>query len=285
MYRLKDNPIGIYEKAMPDRLNWEQKIEIAKAAGFDFIEMSIDESDHRLARLDWDKATINQLRQVLYQNDMYINSICLSGHRRFPFGSKDPEIRQRAYQIMDQCLRLARDLGVRNIQLAGYDVYYEPSDEETIAAFIQGLKYAARKAQTAGVMLSIEIMDTDLCGTISRTLKFVQTVGSPWLNIYPDLGNLTQWTDDPEIELEIGLKYITGIHLKDTQPGVFKCVPFGQGTVRFEDLFRKLDELEYQGPFLIEMWADNTLNSSCEETIDQIKQAKDWLAQRAGGRF
>ena len=35
--------LGLYEKAMPKELSWMEKLEAAKAAGFDYIEMSIDE--------------------------------------------------------------------------------------------------------------------------------------------------------------------------------------------------------------------------------------------------
>ncbi len=283
MYTLKKNPIGIYEKAIPNMYDWADKIRIAKKAGFDFIEMSIDESDVRLDRLYWSKEQRTYLRNLLFENDFYINSICLSGHRKFPFGSKDEEKKKRAYEIMDRAIALARDLGVRNIQLAGYDVYYEESDEKTLEAFIEGLRYSANKAMQAGVMLSIEIMDTPLCGTISRTLEFIKQVDSKWLNIYPDLGNLTQWASDPASELDLGFKYIMGIHLKDTKPDVFKCVPFGEGTVEFETLFKKIKELDYYGPYLIEMWADNEVYNDVDSVVKNISDAKQWLINKSGG--
>ena len=44
----------------------------------------------------------------------------------FPFGSHDRDTRQQARTIMLKALRPAQDLGIRTIQLAGYDVYYEP---------------------------------------------------------------------------------------------------------------------------------------------------------------
>lgn len=285
MYTLKDNPIGIYEKAIPNRYDWATKIQIAKSAGFDFIEMSVDESDERLYRLDWSDSKRKYIRRLLDENSFYINSICLSGHRKYPFGSKDPVKRQMAYELMDKAIILAKDLGVRNIQLAGYDVYYEDSDDQTVERFLEGLKYAVRKASSAGVMLSIEIMDTEFMGTISRCLEFIEAIKSPWLKIYPDFGNLSQWTDRPEDEIALGIDHIVGIHLKDTKPGVFKCVPFGQGTVDFVKLFLKMDELKFQGPFLIEMWADNSRYQTIEESIHEIEEAKAWLFSKAGGRF
>ncbi len=277
---LKNNRFGIYEKAIPNRFEWQDKIDIAISAGYDFIEMSVDESDERLERLDWSKDTCATLRKILFKADFYINSMCLSAHRRFPFGSKDPTKRKRAYEIMEKAINLAEALGIRNIQLAGYDVYYEEQTNETEERFIEGLKYAAKLASEANIMLSIEIMDTQFIGTITRCLKYIELVNSPWLKIYPDLGNLTQWTTNPSEELIKGFDHIVGIHLKDTKPNIFKCVPFGDGTVEFKSLFETLTEKEYAGPFLIEMWADNTLNETKEETVQHIIQAKEWLKQK-----
>ena len=173
MFSLKNNPIGIYEKAIPNKYDWANKIKIAKEAGYDFIEISIDESDERLYRLDWSKEKREYIRRLLYENEFYLNSMCLSAHRRFPFGSKDKRIRQKAYEIMDKAIILAKDLGISNIQLAGYDVYYEKHDNETEQLFIEGLRYSAKKASSANIMLSIEIMDTSFIGTISECIKYI----------------------------------------------------------------------------------------------------------------
>lgn len=273
-------PIGIYEKAIPNAFDWSKKIEVAKKAGFDFIEISIDESDERLERLYWSKAERKELSDNLKKEEMYINSMCLSGHRRFPFGSEDESVRDKAYEIMDKALELAADLGIRNIQLAGYDVYYEESTAQSKQLFLDGLKYSAKKASAYNIMLSIEIMDTEFMGTISRCLEYIEAVNSPWLKIYPDLGNLTQWTDNPEAELEKGKTHIVAIHLKDTKPGIFKCVPFGDGVVRFSELSEKLKRLEYTGPFLIEMWADNEKVYTVEESVNEIRNAKVWLEEQ-----
>ncbi len=277
---LQTNMIGIYEKAIPNQFDWEDKILIAKRAGYQFIEISIDESDERLSRLDWPQEKRLELRNLLEQYDIKMISMCLSGHRRFPFGSSDPKIVRKAKKIMSKAIDFAVDLGINNIQLAGYDVYYEESNQDTVLRFVEGLRYSAKLAEKNNIMLSIEIMDTPFIGTITKGLHFVNQIQSPNLKLYPDLGNLTQWTDNPNKELELGIDQIVAIHLKDTRPNEFKCVPFGEGTVQFESLFNTLKQLQYQQPFLIEMWADNTKTYSKEESIQEIKKAKSWLQNR-----
>ncbi len=277
---VKENPIGLYEKALPNDLSWDKKFEIAKSLGFSFIELSVDESDVRLSRLDFDEAKIAELNAIKNKYGMEFRSMCLSGHRRFPFGSKDENIRKKAKDMMEKAIHLAKGLGIRNIQLAGYDVYYEESTQDSKRLFLEGLRFATRLAEKENIMLSIEIMDTYFLGTIKRAMNYVDIVNSPYLKIYPDIGNLTQWSDDPLSEIEQYNEHIVAMHLKDTKPGVFKKVEFGEGDVDFVALFKKLKEIGFSKPFLIEMWAENDGKQTTEEAIHKVKLAKEWLEER-----
>ncbi|PRX35533.1 L-xylulose 5-phosphate 3-epimerase [Orenia metallireducens] len=280
MHNLDKRPLGLYEKALPNKMDWKTKLESAKEAGFDFIEISVDESDGRLARLDWSQKKRDEIKELIARTGVRISSMCLSAHRRFPFGSEDEKTRERAREIMVKAIELSVDLGIRIIQLAGYDVYYEESNDRTKELFLEGLKEAVTLASRAGVILAIEIMDTQFLGTITRVMKYINELKSPWLKIYPDLGNLSQWAINPEGELELGLEHIVAIHIKDTKPGLFKCVPFGEGTVEFTKLFSKLKKLDYQGAFLIEMWADNNQSYNQKRAIKEVREARIWVEEK-----
>ena len=52
---MKQYTLGLYEKAMPKELSWREKLTAAKEAGYDFVEISIDETEEKLARLDMPK--------------------------------------------------------------------------------------------------------------------------------------------------------------------------------------------------------------------------------------
>jgi L-ribulose-5-phosphate 3-epimerase len=278
--------LGIYEKALPLQLDWPQRLDTARDLGFDFLEISIDEQPERQRRLDWDRRERLAFTQAKLDSGVAVPSMCLSAHRRFPFGSRDGIIRQRAYQLMEKALALAVDLGIRNIQLAGYDVYYEPSDRHTRARFIDGIHWAVEQAAKAQVMLSIEIMDTTFINSISKWLEFDQLIQNPWFTVYPDLGNLSAWGNNVAGELTKGINKITAIHLKDTSPvtpdspGKFRDVPFGDGCVDFVNAFETLRELDYRGPYLLEMWARGKTDD-----IDRVRYAKTWIEQqmRLGG--
>ena len=50
---MRQHPLGIYEKALSKDLSWPERLVLAKSCGFDFVEMSVDETDERLSRLEW----------------------------------------------------------------------------------------------------------------------------------------------------------------------------------------------------------------------------------------
>ena len=270
--------IGIYEKAINNKFSWREKIQIAKKAGFDFIEFSVDESQEKMNRLNWSNQKINELRKILIEEDFYFNSMALSGLRKYPYGSSDENIRQKSILITKKAILLAKKLGIRMIQLAGYDVYYEKASSNSQKYFLDTLKEVIKIANEHSVMLSFEIMDTEFMGTISNYYKILKDINSPWLKIYPDLGNLWQWSS-PNIkkELFLGKNDIIGLHFKDTKPGVFRDVPFGDGTVDFKHIFTILNEIKYDGPFLIEMWSSNNLNETISENVAKIKSALNFF--------
>lgn len=279
---LGNHLLGIYEKAFSTDLSWAERLQQAKELGFDFVEISVDESDERLARLDWSVEEIEALRRTCFETGIQFQSMCLSAHRRFPFGSADPAVREKAHEIMAKAIDFAVRMGIRVIQLAGYDVYYEPSTPESIRHFQEGMAWAARQAEQKQVMLAMEIMDTPFMNSISKHMAYEAMLKSPWYKVYPDLGNLSAWPEnDAEYEIGHGIHSIVSVHLKDTLAvtdtfrGQFKCVPFGVGCVDFPARFRQLERLGYAGPYMIEMWyAPGT------DGVEEIRSAKAWIQQQ-----
>jgi len=278
---MRNHPLGIYEKALPKDLSWPERLVLAKSCGFDFVEMSVDETDERLSRLEWTTAQRASLVEAMLETNVSIPSMCLSAHRRFPFGSRDEAVRERARDIMTKAIKLARDLGIRTIQLAGYDVYYEEHDAGTQQRFTEGLAWAVKQAAGAQVMLAVEIMDTAFMNSITKWKKWDEMLAAPWFTVYPDVGNLSAWGNDVPAELALGIDRIAAIHLKDTQPvtetspGQFRDVPFGEGCVDFVNVFSTLQDLNYRGAFLIEMWTEKA-----KEPVLEIIQARRWIEAR-----
>lgn len=254
---MKAYTLGLYEKAMPKELSWKEKLCAAKEAGYDFVEISIDETDEKLARLDMPREERLGLVSLMAEVGVPIRTMCLSGHRKYPLGSSDPATCARGMEIMEKAIALADDLGVRIIQLAGYDVYYEESTDETKQRFEENLKKAVDMAARAGVLLGFETMETEFMNTVGKSMKYVDIVNSNYLNVYPDAGNITNaavsYGTDVLDDLRSGAGHLVAMHLKETVPGKFREIPFGTGHVKFEDMIKTAWELGTR-KYVTEFW-------------------------------
>ena len=152
--------LGLYEKSMPNHLNWKEKLTEAKEAGYDSVEISIDETDEKLERLT-NKALQQEIKEAIREVGLPVLTMCLSGHRRFPIGHPDQAIRDRGMEIFYQAIDLADFLGIRIIQLAGYDVYYEEGSEETAKLFEENLPKGIEYAAVKGIVCGFETRETE----------------------------------------------------------------------------------------------------------------------------
>lgn len=260
--------LGLYEKALDPAYDWHKRLSKAGEYGFDFVEISIDEKDERIERLDWTDEELWAFRKAMSETGIPVRTMCLSAHRRFPFGSKDEKNVERAYEIMEKAIKFAYNTGIRVIQLAGYDVYYEDSTPQSVKAFNDGMTWAAKQAAKHQIMLGMEIMDTEFMNSITKHMQLQKQIASPWYKVYPDMGNLSAWDNDVMAEFELGADSIVCVHVKETQkvtadfPGKFKCVPFGTGCVDFAGCFRKLEQQGYTGPYMMEMWYEQGMDEA-----------------------
>ena len=206
---------GIYEKAMPDTMTLEEKLLLAQKTGFDYVEISVDETEEKIARLDFSKARVEELHQFMLENNIFIETMCLSAHRKYPLGSEKEETRDRSLEIMKKAIIFSRNLGIRIIQLAGYDVYYE----------------------------------------IQKAKAVVEVMESPYLQIYPDIGNIRNATENYQEDITAGKGKIVAAHLKETRENVFRDMEYGEGRVDFKGCIRRLVS---QGVFRFtcEFWYD-----------------------------
>jgi len=269
--------IGLYEKAMPKDIGWKEKFQVAKSAGYDYIEISIDETDEKLARLDWSDAQIRDVVSVAYGESMSFGSICLSGQRRYALGDKDET---KSLEILEKAIRFARIAGIPVIQMAGYDTYYAQSTEETEKRFRKNLALGTAVAAKEGIILAFETMETPFMDTMEKAMRRILPIASPYLGVYPDIGNLNNaallYKSDILADMEKGKGHIVAAHIKETMPGKYREVPFGTGVVDFERILKKLWQLGVRR-YVTELWytgnddwkqAENGASSFARKILD-----------------
>lgn len=254
---MRNYKIGLYEKAMPETLSWKEKLLAAKEAGFDYVEMSIDATEDKICRIHMSKEDRLQLVSLMYETGMPIRSMCVSALTKYSLGNENPDYVSRGMEILEKAIELAEDLGVRAIMIPGYDVYYEPSSLETKKRYLENLKKASRMAEKAGVLLGLETMENEFMNTVEKAMKYVTLCDSEYVKIYPDIGNTTnaamRYKTDVLEDLELGKGNMIAMHLKETLPGRYREVPYGEGHVNFEAVIRKAWQLNVRR-FVAEFW-------------------------------
>lgn len=140
-------------------------------------------------------------------------------------------------------------------------------------------------AAKKGVILAFEtMMDRTFIDTVEKGMKFVNICSSPYLGIYPDIGNLAGAKHDYGYsktvvdDLKIGKGHIVACHLKETAPLKDRSVPWGTGLTNYVENIKVLKELGVR-MFNGEFWCDypddwmnwlKTSNKFLRDKLDQV---------------
>lgn len=274
--------LGIYEKSLPDSLDLREKMVLFRKAGYDCFELSIDESDDRMGRLDWGESQILKFREMMEEQRIYAYSICLSANRRYPIGDRDPAVRERGFSLIRKAVDLALRTGVRILLIPGYDARQGKEGEDTRRMFGEALGRAASYASGRGVMLALENIERPFMDTVESAMHYVSAIETPYLQCYVDPGNLiAAGVPAPLEQVRHAQGHIAAVHLKDGRPGEFKHVPYGAGKLDFGELFRIIGR-ENCLPYCVA-----EVNASEDEKLsfENICRVRKFLVTEAGKIF
>lgn len=265
---MKKYKIGLYEKAIRNSLPWKEKLMIAKACNYDYLEMSIDATEEKINRIYMDKSERKEIVDATFDVGIPIDSMSISALTRYAVGDPDKNVREKAMTIAEKSIELAAKLGVRTVMIPGYDIYYGESTVETKHFFLENVKKIAKIAEREGVLVGFETMENDFMNTTGKAVQYVRMVDSVYLKVYPDVGNITNAAvagkHDVCEDLALGRGMIIALHLKESEPGVFREVPFLKGHVEFERVITTAWELGVRR-FVTELW--DVGNDSWKEDI------------------
>lgn len=274
--------LGIYEKALVATPTWEEFFPQVSAGGFGFVDLSIDETPERSARLDWDREQRAAVARAAAEAGVLIGGLCLSVHRAIMPGSTDPEMRARAREILEKAIWLAYDLRVGVVQLAGYYAHYEPEDPKARERYVETMLTGLPLAAQLGIVLAIENVDGHDIASIGDAMSVVREADSPWFQVYPDVGNIAEHGGDAAQELLDGEGHMVAIHVKDVLPGQPRRIPFGEGVADFDAAFAELARQGWSGRVMLEMW-----NDDAPDSLERCIRAREFItdkAERAGLR-
>lgn len=181
-------------------------------------------------------------------------------------GLVQPTLRPHRLAVAHRYSDLAAELGVASLSM--HLGFLPPDRRDLIAALRDLLDACAARSQTLHLETGQE--------SAAALLEFIRQVDRPNLFVNFDAGNFVLYgTDHPRTALDILYPFVRGVHCKDGLPSAIpgelgREVPLGQGAVNFPVLLRRLLQLGYQGPLIIE-------REHGPQVVDEILAARSYV--------
>ncbi len=251
---------GINIWSFPAGTSVEDAMRIAKKAGYDGIELSLDAEG--LVSLKSTEAEVRALRALADEIGIEISSLATGLYWDTSLTSDDPEVRERAKDILRFQIKAATWLGVGAILVVpgcvgadfapgsgvvDYDKAYDRS--------LEALKELAPEAEAAKVTIAIENVWNKFLLSPIEMRDFIDKIGSDWVKVYFDTGNALL-VGYPEQWIKILGRRVGRIHIKDFRNIVGNINGFVDllaGDVNFPAVMKELRAIGYDGYLTAEM--------------------------------
>lgn len=241
----------------PEKMSIEQCLRLAKAAGFDGIELNYD-LDNDLSPKSGTKE-YTAIRQLADKIGIQISGICSFLFWPYPFTSHDPAKRARALELAGLIAQAAHDLGTENVLVVPGAVHipwrtdYEPvANDLCLSRAREAIGKLIPAAEKLRVNLNMEnIFFNGFLMTPMEMNEFVDSFQSDRIHVHFDTGNIMQY-QFPEHWIPILGKRIKNVHLKEfTKKGTDSSLesfrPLLDGTTNWPAVLEAFEKISYTG--------------------------------------
>lgn len=246
--------INIWSFTEPDL---EKVFKLAKDAGFDGIELAVDEN--------WLSYTEEDVKKIKKSADSYgleLYSLSSGLYWQYNYTSELKENREKAREITKKQLKIASWLGCDTILVVpgAVNVSFEPNSEivDYDVAYeraLSALKELAPLAEELKVSIGIENVWNDFLLSPLEMRDFIDKINSPYVGSYFDVGNVV-YCGFPEQWIKILNKRIKKVHFKDYRRDVGSLSGFVDllaGDVDYKKVMETFNEVGYDGWVSAEM--------------------------------
>jgi L-ribulose-5-phosphate 3-epimerase len=239
-------PAGAIRKAvlismLPKDLSYAERFALARASGFDGIEMQT------IARQE----EAVEIREAAAKTGLRVHSVMNMDHWRLPLSSADADVVSRSVAAMEVSLRNAALWGADTVLLVPAVVDaatpYRQAYERSQRVIRERLLPMARDLK---VIIAVEEVWNKFLLSPLEFARYVDEFESPWLQAYFDVGNVVIQAFPQDWIRTLGSR-IAKIHLKDfnfDRPnGRFSWKPIGEGDIDWPEVRRALGDIQYRG--------------------------------------
>ncbi len=249
--------INLWAFPYPERMTLEECLRLAKAAGFDGIELNYDLENDLSPKSG--TREYHAIRRLAEQIGIEISGLCSFLFWPYPLTSNDPDKRARGLELAGLIARAAHDLGVRNVLVVPGAVHIPwRTDHEPVPNDVcdrrarEAVGILLRQAEKLDVCLNIEnIFFNGYLMTPMEMNTFVDSFQSPHVRVHFDSGNIALFQHAEHWVSLLGSR-IQNVHLKEfnrkgTDHSLESFRPLLDGSTNWPALMEALDAVGYRG--------------------------------------
>ncbi|NOV00740.1 sugar phosphate isomerase/epimerase family protein [Paenibacillus planticolens] len=251
---------GINIWSFPGSMNVEQCIAVAKDAGFDGIELALNETGE--LSLESNESEIKQYRQLADDKGIELTSLASGLYWTYSLTSGHAGTRQKAKDIVKKQLESAAILGVDTILVVPGAVGVDFIPDSEVVPYDQAYEYAlegirelSETAQSLKVSIGIENVWNKFLLSPLELRDFIDKINSPYVGSYFDVGNVL-YSGYPEHWISILNSRIKKVHFKDYRRaagGLHGFVDLLAGDVNYPEVVKALAAIGYEDYVIAEM--------------------------------
>jgi L-ribulose-5-phosphate 3-epimerase len=226
---------------LPKDLPYAERFALARASGFDAIEMQTMARPEEAA----------EIKEASAKTGLRVHSVMNMDHWRLPLSSADAEVVNGSVRGMETSLRNAALWGADTVLLVpavvNADTPYRQAYERSQRVIRERLLPMARDLK---VIIAVEEVWNKFLLSPVEFARYVDEFESPWLKAYFDVGNVVIYAFPQDWIRTLGPR-IVKIHLKDfnfDRPnGRFTWKAIGEGDIDWPEVRRALKDIGYGG--------------------------------------
>lgn len=235
--------------------NWIQELYLAETLGFDCVEWMFNENEWKYNPIILNEA-LKKIINVYQDVNIRVSGICANYFMNISIYEREKA--EENIFILNTLLHSADMIGCKNIIIPMFDASELQLDNTYIYGMIDELSYN-----------DIYILfESNNC--LSVLQKWISGFTRDHVGICYDIGNAIGMGYNPADELRRYGDIVKNVHLKDKKTGG-NTVMLGDGAADFKTCFQVLENLSYDGCYILESYYENAIRDTCRN-LNYIKE-------------
>jgi hexulose-6-phosphate isomerase len=240
-----------------------ERFRIAKAAGFDGVEM------------DYPGADVAETKRAIAESGLPVDGSVCAKHWQVRHTSPDAATRAEALGLLLQAIRDTHAVGGHSVLLVVGKGEDGP-EEEIWPRSVDNIAKAIPLAGELGVQILVENVwnqflydhDGDATQTAEKFVRYIDDFRSPWVGMQFDIGNHWKYGSMGDWIRALGQR-VRKLDIKGFSRAEGKFTPIGSGDIDYADVRRALHEINFHG------WAAAEVSGGDEAYLRTVAREMD----------